>query len=290
MPTVSIAMPAYNCERFIAQSIESLLAQTYGDFELVISDNASTDGTESVCRHYEALDPRVRYVRRTDNIGGPGNFRHVFSLCQGRLHKWSTADDYWDPRFLAEAVAVLEREPDVVLCYPRTRLVDAAGLAIEDYDDNLDLREASPRLRYLRLYRSIGLCNAHLGLIRREAMLQTRLIQSHKASDVDFLGHLSLLGKFALLPEVRFFRRFHPTSSSWQRGDAAHQKAYYSPGKKWGRWERWNRWRFRLGTVAASPLPLGERAAVMLDLLKGMRHDRVGLVNELWGGGMRRSS
>ncbi len=229
MAKVSIAVPAYNCEKYISQSLDSLLGQTYGDFELVISDNASSDDTEEICRRYIAMDKRVRYIRRTENIGGPGNFRYVFAQCSGQYHKWSTADDFWHPEFLAEAVAVLDRRPDVVLCYPKTRLIDATGAALSDYEDRLDLADDSPRARFRALYELIGLCNAHLGLIRRDAMLQTRLIAAHKASDVDFLGELALLGKFKLLPDVRFYRRFHEDSSSWARDDKAAPAALLRP-------------------------------------------------------------
>src|SRR4030095_1053135 len=148
MPRVSIAIPTYNCVAYIAQSVESLLGQTYGDFELVISDNASNDGTEDVCRRYAALDKRVRYVRRTENIGGPGNFRYVYSLCSGEYHKWSTADDYWHPSFLQEAVAVLDERSDVVLCHPKARLIDAEGNALSDYDEKLHLVDDSPCMRF----------------------------------------------------------------------------------------------------------------------------------------------
>ena len=232
MTKVSIAMPAYNCERYIAQSLESLLGQSYGDFELVISDNASTDGTEELCRHYAAADKRVRYVRRTENIGGPGNFRYVYSLCSGEYHKWSTADDYWDSTFLAKSIAVLERDAGVVLCYPKTRLVNADGGLVQDYDDNLDLHDPSPTARFFELLSRIGLCNAHLGLIRRSALSRTRLIGSERASDVHFLAELALYGRFKLLPEVLFFRRYHQQSSSWDRKDDAHQRKYYDPGAK----------------------------------------------------------
>ena len=283
-PQVSIAIPAYNCERYIAQSIESLLQQSFGDFELVVSDNASTDGTEEICRGYAAADARVRYVRRTENVGGPGNFRHVFSLCSGRYHKWSTADDYWHPDFLKEAVAVLDARPDVVLCYPKTRLIEASGATIEDYDDNLELANDSPRERMRELYRRIGLCNAHLGLIRRDAMLKTRLIAGHLASDVDFLAELALLGKFTVLPDVRFFRRFHTASSSWARTDDKAQLAYYDPqAKTLSGIETWRRFAFQFGVLTRSPVGRGDKIALSFDLLYRMRCARTTLMQELKG-------
>jgi glycosyltransferase involved in cell wall biosynthesis len=281
-PPVSVAIPVYNCERYIAQCIESLLNQSYGDFELVISDNASTDGTESICRRYEAQDSRVRYVRRSENIGGPGNFRHVFSLCSGKYHKWSTADDYWHPDFLRDAVAVLDAQPDVVLCYPKTQLIDADGHKIEDYEDNLELDADSARQRFRELYSRIGLCNAHLGLLRRSAMQRTKLIAGHLASDVDFLAEMALIGKFHVLPDVRFYRRYHAASSSWARGDAKHQTVYYAPKSKGmssiGTWKRFG---FRLGLVARSPASIADKIALSIDIVRHIRYDRGVLLREL---------
>jgi glycosyltransferase involved in cell wall biosynthesis len=281
-PPVSVAIPAYNSERYIAQSIESLLNQTYGDFELLVSDNASTDGTEAICRRYAAQDARVRYVRRTENIGGPGNFRYVFSLCTGKYHKWSTADDHWHPEFLREAVAVLDAQPDVVLCFPKTQLIDAEGHKIDDYEDNLELADASPRQRFRDLYERIGLCNAHLGLLRRDAMLKTRLIAGHVASDVDFLAEMALIGKFHGLPDVRFYRRFHSTSSSWARGDVKRQTAYYAPSAKGlstvGTWKRFG---FQLGAIARSPASTPDKIALAVDILRHMRYDRGALMREI---------
>ena len=284
VPPVSIAIPAYNGEHYIAQSIESLLSQTYGDFELVISDNASTDGTEAICRHYAAADERVRYVRRSENIGGPGNFRYVFSLCSGKYHKWSTADDHWHPEFLREAVAILDTRPKVVLCYPKTQLIDAAGHRIEDYDDNLDLADESPRQRVRELYSRIGLCNAHLGLLRRDAMLKTKLIAGHLASDVDFLVEMALIGKFHLLPEVRFFRRFHSASSSWARGDDKHQAAYYAPKANVNALSgvgTWRRFGFQLGAIGRSPATFADKIALSFDVLRRVRYERGTLMREL---------
>jgi len=284
MPKVSIAMPVYNCAPYIAQSVESLLGQTFGDFEFVISDNASTDGTDEICRRYAAQDSRVRYVRRSENIGGPGNFRYVESLCSAPYHKWSTADDHWHSSFLQEAVQVLDQRSDVVLCHPKARLIDAQGRMLSDYDDPLHLMDESPRTRFRRLYNEIGLCNAHLGLIRRDALSKTRSIAPHKASDVDFLGELALLGKFYLLPDIRFFRRFHEDSSSWARKSDAHQLRYYSPSSRnTSAFGTWHRLRFQWASVWRSPIAPADKFALSIDLGRWMRHQRASLSRELWG-------
>lgn len=282
MPKISVAMPVYNCEKYVAQSLESLLSQTYGDLELVISDNASTDGTEEICRRFATMDARVRYIRRTENFGGPGNFRYVFSQCSGAYHKWSTADDYWHPAFLEEAVAVLDQNPDVVLCYPKTRLVGPDGETLSDYNDLLHLVDDSPRVRFRELYRLLGLCNAQLGLIRRDAMLKTRLMAQHHASDADFLGELALLGKFWLLPEVRFYRRFHPEASSWARTDAEHQRKYYDPTSTADRgMHAWQRILFQFGMVWRSPIGVSDKVSLMVDVGRWTRYKRHVLAREL---------
>src|SRR3954470_13064398 len=100
MPPGRILGPASNCERYIERCMQSLLAQTYRDFELIVSDNASTDRTADICEEIARTDTRVRVVRREQNIGGPGNFRYAFSLCSGELIKWTTADDYLDPHYV----------------------------------------------------------------------------------------------------------------------------------------------------------------------------------------------
>jgi glycosyltransferase involved in cell wall biosynthesis len=282
MPKVSIAVPVYNCERYVAQSLESLLGQTFSDFELVISDNASTDATEQVCRDYAKRDSRIRYIRRTENIGGPGNFRYVFSQCTGEYHKWSTADDYWDKTFIEKAVAVLDAQRDTVLCYPMTRLINAQGEKIEDYQDNLDLQDPLPRTRFFRLLKTIGLCNAHLGVIRRSAMLRTRLIGSEWGSDNHFLAELALYGKFSLLREQLFFRRYHEQSSSWDRNSLEHQRQYYDPGAKgdFG-FHAWRRHRQLSTSVWRAPLSLVEKLRMTAELGRFVYWDRKQLSREL---------
>jgi len=263
-PRVSIGLPVYNGERFIAQALDSLLAQTFTDFELVVVDNCSTDATPEICRAFVARDARVRYVRNDRNLGGPGNFRRVFELCSGEYHKWSTADDYWAPTVVEKGVAMLDADPELVLAHPRTRLVNDRGELIRDYDDHLHLMEESPAARFRRVLGTSTLCHAHLGLIRRSVMLRTELIGSELGSDIRFLAELSLYGKFAVIPEYLFYRRFHEQSSSWDRGDEQRQRAYYDPSRT-GMFGMHTWRRFARLTAAAVHAPIGtrERAKVI---------------------------
>src|SRR5688500_6871770 len=94
-PIVTIGMPVFNGEASVRQAIECLLGQTFAEFELIISDNASRDGTEAICREYAASDSRVRYIRQNENLGVLANFEFVLDQAGGEFFMWAAADDEW---------------------------------------------------------------------------------------------------------------------------------------------------------------------------------------------------
>ena len=120
----------YNGEQYLAETIDSLLAQTFEDFELVISDNASTDATAEICRSYAERDSRIRYIRQAENIGAMGNFNFLFSQARGRYFKWAAADDLVAPTFLTRCIEFLDTQPDYVLCHTRTVTIGANGMEL----------------------------------------------------------------------------------------------------------------------------------------------------------------
>lgn len=281
-PLVTIGLPVYNSERYLEQSLKSLLAQTYTDFVLIISDNASTDGTAEICERYAAADARIRVYRNKTNIGNPGNFNRVFELTTTRYLKWSTADDYWAPTFLASAIDVMERDPGVALCYPQAVLVDADGANPQNYDDVLHLVQEDPAERFLALIGTIKLAHQHLGLMRMSHLSRTRLLGTHVASDINLLAEVSLYGKFFELPERLFFRRLHKDSGSWKRGDAAHEaKRYYAAGAAVHQRARWRSHLAFISAVSRSPLPLRSKCRLYAHLLRRMAWDRGVLISEL---------
>jgi hypothetical protein len=281
-PLVTIGLPVYNSERYLRQSLDSLLAQTYSDFVLIINDNASTDGTPRICEEYVAADPRLKCFRNTTNIGNPRNFNRIFELTTTRYLKWSTADDFWDPTFLERAVEVMEGDPTVALCYPKTFIVDAEGGNPRPVEDNLHLVQPDPAERFLGVISNIGLAHQHLGLIRMACLRRTHLLGVHVASDVNLLAELALYGKFHELPERLFFRRFHKTSGSWKRDDPAHQaKHYHGTVKRDAKMTRWRGHTAFLSAVSASPLPRRSKMRLYRHLLRRMVWDRRGLLGEL---------
>src|SRR4029077_16300744 len=124
---VSIGLPVYNGERFLPAAVGSLLSQTYAHFELIISDNASTDGTEEICRRYASADARVWCSRCETNVGPRRNFNRLFELAQGEYFKWAAHDDAYGADFLLKCVEALERDSGAVLSYPRAVVIDAEG-------------------------------------------------------------------------------------------------------------------------------------------------------------------
>ena len=213
-PRVSIGLPVYNGESFIRIAVDSILSQTFNDFELIISDNGSTDRTGEICSEYADRDSRVSYIRNKTNLGAAENYNQVFRMSTGQYFRWATADDVFAPESLEKCVPVLEKNPDVILCYPKTILIDGDGKVIGPYEDNLDLRSSSVIDRFSRALQQIGLVNILYGLIRSDLLKETSLIGNYPGSDVVFLVELTLYGKFFEIPDRLFFRRMHAGAQS----------------------------------------------------------------------------
>jgi len=281
-PRVTVGLPVYNSEEFLAWSLDSLLAQTYRDFVLVISDNASTDATADICLRYSRIDPRVRYFRNDINIGNPRNFNRVFALTQTPFLKWSTADDFWAPTFLERAMEVMESQPNVALCYPQAVLVDASGGNPQDYDDVLHLVQDDAVSRFIQLLETIKLAHQHLGVIRTSMLRRTHLLGLHIGSDINLLAELTLYGKFVEIPERLFFRRFHKDSGSWKRGDREHEaRRYHASTRQRIRFATWRAHFRNFAAVSTSPLDVGSKARLYNYLLKRAVTDRHHLISDL---------
>jgi glycosyltransferase involved in cell wall biosynthesis len=222
-PRVSVGLPVFNGERYLAEALDSILAQTYSDFELIISDNASTDRTPEICEAYAARDLRIQYHRSATNLGASPNFNRVFELSSGEYFKWAAHDDVIAPDFLLQCVAALDQNPDVVLCYPRARLIDERGVRLGDYNPRPDTFSSKPQERFRNLILAPHMALQVFGLIRASALRKTDLIGNYPASDEVLLAELALLGKFYELPERLFFSRIHSGQSI--RGPLSVQRA-----------------------------------------------------------------
>lgn len=280
-PLVTIGLPVYNGEQYIAQSIECLLAQTFRDFVILISDNASIDRTSEICQQYASQDPRIRYHRNDSNVGMPGNYNLTFSMARSKYFRWATADDYCDREMLQDAVNVMEGDPSLALCYPRAIFVDENGKELYRWKDDLHLLQDDPASRFRAVVKHICRVHHHLGLMRTDCMRRTGLFAKHVSSDIGFVAEMSLYGKFYQIEKHQFFRRMHEDSSSWSTNDHRHQARTYHAAR--AGYLPFSRVRFHRRFVRAvrrSPLGLGDRLYLYAFLFAHAVSDRRRLTRE----------
>jgi glycosyltransferase involved in cell wall biosynthesis len=133
-PPVSIGLPVYNGEKYLSLALDSLLAQDYGDFELIIADNASTDRTAEICRQYADRDRRIRFARNDRNLGAVENFNNVFRLSSGEYFMWAAHDDLWHPSYISRCLGALRQDARVVLCASAVEFIGESGNKLPEAD------------------------------------------------------------------------------------------------------------------------------------------------------------
>jgi glycosyltransferase involved in cell wall biosynthesis len=238
-PCVSICLPVFNGQRFIGEAITSTLDQTFEDLELVISDNASTDGTPDLCREVAGRDHRVRYVRAELNRGLAWNFNRAFELARGRFVVWIGHDDVMARDFIRRCIEGLSQNPSMVLCFTDPQYIDEKGNMLPGVDLTNPGAGETPSDRFLRIL--FGGCDPICGLMRREVLKQTRLHAPYPDSDRTLLAEMGLRGKFLFIPDRLFHRRMHPlrTTTLYQdRWDRARIFDPSNPGTVVGPWVR----------------------------------------------------
>jgi glycosyltransferase involved in cell wall biosynthesis len=209
-PRISIGMPVYNGEKHLKQAIDSILAQTFPYFELIISDNASTDRTREICLEYASKDSRVHYYRNKQNFGAANNHNRVFELSRGEYFKWAAHDDVLTPEFLARCLNVIDRDPTIVLCHSKTGRINGNGKLIGKYDTMTKFDSFKTHERFgSAITFSNNAWVSLFGLMRPNMLKTTRLFGCYIGSDRNLLAEISLAGRISETPEVLFFRREH---------------------------------------------------------------------------------
>jgi glycosyltransferase involved in cell wall biosynthesis len=215
IPKVSIGLPVYNGEKYLRLALDSILQQDYTDFELIISDNASTDATQNICREYAAKDSRIRYYRNETNTGATANFNCLVKLARGKFFKWAAHDDVHLPEFLRRCVEVIEQAPaTVALVTPKAEIIDEHGKIVNILVESLDTRSPRPHQRVGDVLRRVFWAPAQFGLFRADALRKTRLMQPFAATDYVLLVEVALMSEIWELPETLFQRRIHPDIST----------------------------------------------------------------------------
>ena len=218
---VSIGLPVYNSEQHIRQALDSLLVQDYQHFELIISDNASTDGTREICLEYAERDERIRYHRNERNMGIAWNQNRVFELASGEYFKWAGSYDYVAPTSISACKRILDADPAVVLAYPLARVINEKGETVREIvPEIIDTRNLPTFGRVLAVVAKVEYCALLLyGLFRVSALRRCRpLMTTLIANDMVLMLEISILGSIALVPEVLLYRRdFVPVLSEDER-------------------------------------------------------------------------
>ncbi len=225
-PTVSIGLFVYNGERFLTRSLDSLLGQTHRDLELIISDNASTDRTEEICREYAARDHRIRYYRNEKNMGAGWNTRRVCELATGKYFKLAAHDDMIEPDYLRLCLDALEADDSLVLAHSLTRVIDENGQFIENYDDGLRTNSPDPVVRARDLMLRGHRCYPIFGLMRTDALRELPPMGSYAHSDRVFLLRLGFLGRFYEIPQYLFISTSHSGQSVWTMPERTKTKGF----------------------------------------------------------------
>jgi glycosyltransferase involved in cell wall biosynthesis len=229
MPAVSIGLPVYNGAAYLARAVDSLLAQTFENFEIIISDNASTDETERICRAYVARDPRIRYLRSDTNRGMLWNFRRTLELARAPYFKWMAHDDECEPEFIGRCVHELDADSQVVLCSPSTVDIDAHGNPIRSHEwaartDSPDVLE-----RFHDIIRD-RLAFPFFGVMRTAVVRELDLSKPCLAFDKLVLTELVLRGRLLVIDDPLHLHREHPGRSMRVYGHrAAPRLASFDP-------------------------------------------------------------
>ncbi|MFO0912490.1 MAG: glycosyltransferase family 2 protein [Pirellulales bacterium] len=249
-PLVSLALPVYNGAAYVAQTIEHALGQTYGNIELVISDNASTDATPQICQEFAARDPRIRYQRADENHGAAWNFNRVIELSRGKYFAWVAADDLIAPTFVEKAVDLLEADSSIVLAMPRAAVINSKSelivgdcdqgarmstgeiLTDEVFPDRWDyLSSKSAASRYYGVIVLSRRCYELFAVIRTDALRKTPGLRPFPNSEKVFLAEMSMLGRMVQIPETLFFSRWYNERFT-NNPQASVQNSHWKPKSK----------------------------------------------------------
>jgi glycosyltransferase involved in cell wall biosynthesis len=249
-PLVSIGLCLYNGDRFLEAALDSFLDQTFKDFEIIISDDGSTDRSEEICRRYAAHDSRIRYDRNQGKMGAGWNVRRVYELASGKYFMQAAQDGMIQPDFLSLCLDALEVDDSVVFAHSLTRVIGEDGQLLESYDARLRSSSLDPLVRARDLLAKSHRCHPISGLIRLDALRELPLRGKHIHSGRALLLQLALLGRFYQVPEFLYIRTRHSGQSVGTVSSTTARKTLLP---------EWNLAKQFILSVARSQLGLGQR-------------------------------
>jgi len=230
-PLVSVGVPVFNEEKFFNRTLGSLLDQDYPNFEIIISDNASSDNTPIIADKYKKLYPKIiKYFRNDNNIGSIANFNQVINYASGKYFVWAGSHDLLSKNYISESVKVLNSNPNVVIIYPRTIWIDLHDNFLNISSGFVDTRGQDILCRF----NQILWANQHAiyGVMRLSILRQTRGYRQITAPGAILLGELALKGDLAFVSEAIWYRRQFRVKESKKEHRIRYRKALYSSTNK----------------------------------------------------------
>lgn len=228
-PRVGIGMPVYNGQNYMGETIQSILDQTFENFELLICDNASTDETPEISREFADKDERVRYVRNRWNIGGGPNASRVMQLSRGEFFRLANHDDIWHPKLLEHSIQALDGNPEAVGAYPRTVDIDETGRVVREFSSRPAFESDDPIVRSWEALRYGEEPMVHFGLLRADVLGRTGLMPSVPSADLVLTAELMMHGPMVEVDEQLFFHREHPQRAAKAAGRGHESMAWWDP-------------------------------------------------------------
>lgn len=233
LPKVSIGMPVYNGELFIHEALNSLLNQSFANFELIISDNGSTDSTETICKDYAEKDVRIRYVRHAENRGALANFQFVLDEAVGEYFMWAAADDIWDKKWIEELLYILV--DNKTFAFGRLITINSRSESMYNPSSGNSFNFTGGvffrRLKYYVSIPALGKANPIYGLFYRFELINFKL---STIGGIDFGGDMLLifnfLGKLELvkpLKMVNLYKRLHDDPQNSNLGKNFKEKRFF---------------------------------------------------------------
>jgi hypothetical protein len=211
---VSVGLPTFNRVSVLKRAIDSVLAQDYSNFELVVSDNASTDETQALCEEFCRKDQRIRYVRQSTNLGAASNFQAVLDQAQGKFFMWLGDDDWLDPSYLSKCLRIIAEHPEYELVCGRGKYFEGDKFCFAEVPINLDQDSSSQRV--FSYYRQVGINGMFYGVMRRK-ILSCLQLQNSLGGDWLLMGQIACLGKVRTLETVFINRSIAGASQSVER-------------------------------------------------------------------------
>lgn len=282
-PLVTIGLPVFNGERYLAAVLDALVTQSYPHLEILIADNGSTDQTEAICRTYAARDARIQYHRSAVNRGAAWNYNRVVEMATGKYFKWAAADDICLPTLVEKCVAALEAHPDVVVSFTRVIDIDAGGNVLDTKYSQTGFTQcsAAARFRGISRVRPTHKCEEVFGVMRTAILAKSSLIGNYTDSDRTLLAELGLHGPFYEVPEALFLHRIHENNSV--HGINRQDRTVWFDTSAEGKivFPNWRQLWELLRVITSSPISLRERLHCYGHMLYWLKRRRKRLLRDL---------